>query len=172
MKPGRFTRTAWLDRRTPLKPGPSPRRYVPLRQVSPKRAEAAGETVRSRDTGPDRTTRQLVKERADWHCEVCGVQVYNRPSSIHHRRGRGNGGTADPAINRPSNLLLVCGTGITECHGALTRNGDRAAALAAGWVVELNSIHDPADIPVRHAALGLVFLLDDGGVLLAGGEAA
>lgn len=171
MRPGRLLRTARLTRYTPLSAGKALQRHVPIRQVSPKRA-AAAQPARPRDTGPDRTTRQLVKERADWHCEVCGQQVYNRRSSIHHRRGRGNGGSTHPAINRPSNLLLVCGTGVTACHGELTRNRNRPAAVAAGWVVPLNSGPAPADVPVTHAVFGRVFLLDDGGVRLAGDEAA
>jgi hypothetical protein len=166
-------RSSPLARRTRrLKSGKPPQRHVRLREVSPKRAESAGKPTRPRDTGPDRTTRQLIKERADWHCEVCGIQVYNRRSSIHHRRGRGDGGSSKPEINQPSNLMLLCGTGTTGCHGKVTRNENRVKALTAGWVVELNTRQDPADVPVTHARYGRVFLLDDGTVRLAGSEAA
>lgn len=156
-------RRTWLRSRTPLKPGKPLARRTPLRAVSEKRAAVLPMTRRPKDTGPDRTTRDLIKLRDEWRCCVCGESVYDKQASIHHRRNRGSGGSSDPAINRPSNLLLVCGTGTTGCHGALTDNAQRLVALDAGWIVLINTSDDPIDVPVHHAVHGLVYLDDEGG---------
>ena len=117
---------------------------------------------RPRYTGPSRTIRDLVAERDQWRCAVCGTSVLCCAYSIHHRRNRGSGGSSDPAINAPSNLLLVCGTGTTACHGWI--GASPAEALDHGYVVSLNSLDRPADVPVVHAVHGVVYLLDDGTV--------
>jgi hypothetical protein len=160
-----------LRRATPLQGAPLVRR-TPLSPVSAKRAAASGKPARPRDTGPDRTTRDLVKLRDDWHCAKCGRVIFETSEwSIHHRRNRGSGGTSRPELNRPSNLLLVCGSATTLCHGELTQNRDRHAFLTAGWVVSLNSRQDPAEVPVLHAVHGVVLLDDDGGIELLRGAA-
>lgn len=144
------------------------RTYTPLKRRAPlaavgKKAVKAGKKPRRPDTGPDRSTRELVKLREDWRCCVCGKPVYDQQASIHHRRNRAAGGTSDPALNRPSNLLLVCGTGSTGCHGDLTDNRQRTVALDAGWIVSTNSSDEPIQVPVHHALFGLVYLDDEGG---------
>lgn len=147
--------------RTPLQPGKPLQRKTPLAQVG-RKGIAKGRKPKA-NTGPDRTIRELVKLRDEWRCCVCGESVYDKQASIHHRRNRGSGGSGDPAINRPSNLLLVCGTGSTGCHGALTDNAQRLVALDAGWIVLLNTTDDPIDVPVHHAVHGLIYLDDEGG---------
>ena len=149
-----------------------------LRDTMPKRAVQCwqgqwhlrgNETV---DTGPDRNTRSLVKERDHYLCARCGISVYGIRTSIHHRRNRGEGGSGDPAINSPANLLLVCGTGTTGCHGWIGGNPTEAGQY--GFVVSLNSDEDPADVPVKHAVYGWTLLRPDGDVwpvLPAGGAA-
>jgi hypothetical protein len=135
-------------RRTPL------RRRTSLRTSKEKRSGR-------RDTGPDRTTRELVLERDDYRCAVCGDSIVGGVRSIHHhRRNRGSGGSSDPAINAPSNLLTVCGDGTSGCHGWIGANPDEA--MDAGFAVSLNSSDAPAQVPVDHAVYGLVYLRDDG----------
>lgn len=161
-----------LERRTRLTAKTGLTRRTPLREVSLKRAAAGGKPARARDTGPVRTTRDLVMERDDFRCVVCGrIIVATADWSIHHRRNRGSGGSSDPRINAPSNLLLVCGSGSTLCHGDLTDNAQRDAALAAGWVVSLNSKQDPAEVPVLHSQYGPCLLADDGSVVPLAGAA-
>jgi hypothetical protein len=64
--------------------------------------------------------RMRILIRANFVCEFCGS---NRGSnsmgfwSVHHRRPRGMGGSKDPQTNSPENLLLLCGSGTTGCHG-------------------------------------------------------
>lgn len=151
-----------LNRRSRLKPGKPLQRRTPVAEVGRKAVKASKKT-RPKNTGPDRTTRDLVKQRDDWRCAVCGESVYDRQASVHHRRNRASGGSSDPAVNRPSNLLLVCGTGSTGCHGDLTDNRQRDVALDAGWIVSTNSSDEPIQVPVHHALFGLVVLDDEGG---------
>ena len=126
---------------------------MPLR----RRAHMKRRSIR---TGPPLAVRRLVLERDQYRCALCGIALAGRPYSLHHRRNRGAGGSSDPAINSPANLLSVCGTGTTLCHGWLGANP--RPALAAGYVVSLNSTEDPAAVPVRHAVHGTVLLTHDG----------
>lgn len=63
--------------------------------------------------------RMQIVVRANFSCEACGK--YSADSlgawSVHHRRPRGMGGSKDPETNSPKNLLLLCGSGVTGCHG-------------------------------------------------------
>ncbi len=54
--------------------------------------------------------------------------------SIQHRRARGAGGTCLDDVHNLANLLLICGSGVSGCHGWI-ENRERAAARARGlWV--------------------------------------
>ncbi|TIC78806.1 HNH endonuclease [Nocardioides sp. GY 10127] len=124
--------------------------------------------ARRRDTGPTTETRILVRERSAGRCEGCGralhaAGTWTADHSFHHRRPRGMGGTTDPAANTPANLLLLCGTGTTGCHGWVESNRGKATAL--GWLVPRGT--DPADVPVYdiHATRDIhdhVWLTTDG----------
>lgn len=52
--------------------------------------------------------RAIVMERSQGRCELCGRQGLG----VHHRLKRSAGGTWSPA-----NLLRLCGSGTTGCHG-------------------------------------------------------
>ena len=93
-----------------------------------------------RDTGPNLATRQLVIDRAQRRCERCR----DWGSQIHHRKPRGMGGTRNPQINAPSNLVFLC----FDCHEWIERNRD--AARMSGWLVPRND--DPELIePVQES---------------------
>jgi hypothetical protein len=74
--------------------------------------------------------------------------------SLHHRSARGMGGTKDPAINDSTNLLLLCGTGTTECHGRVEH--DPTWATEHGYRVP--SWEDPATVSVTHYSRGWILL--------------
>ncbi len=149
-------RTA-MTRKTELRRGPMPRR---IREPKDRVVKAAR---RQRDTGPTDATRALVLDRAGLGCEVCGAQLYAldvgwlAPHSFHHRRPRAMGGTTRSETNSPANLLLLCGTGTTGCHGWVETN--RYQALAVGYLVGQN--HEPVDVVVELCA-GRVTLTHDG----------
>ena len=122
---------------------------------------------RVRKTGPRRDVVDAVLERAQYSCEVGGHQIAGdergRDWSIHHRVPRGMGGTRRAELNAPANLLLVCGSGTTGCHGAI--EGSRAGAYAAGWLLPYNA--DPATRPVMiegHKKRWVLLTVDDEGV--------
>jgi 5-methylcytosine-specific restriction protein A len=107
------------------------------------------------DTGPDFWTRRAVQGRFGGRCARCGGPGV----TVHHRKPRGMGGTRDPAINYPSNLLWLCGNGTTGCHGWIEHN--RASARRSGWLVPYG--RDPTQVPVRLWDRRLVLLDNDGG---------
>lgn len=147
-----------LKRHTEIKRG------GPLRRVSAKRAAGETKAPTPKRTDPTATTRALVKTRDGDCCARCGFPVPGpRGGNVHHRRSRGAGGSSDPQINKASNLVLLCGSPMDFCHGAITRNDGREQALADGWVLNLNSTIDPATVPVRHHLHGLVLLDNHGG---------
>ena len=124
-----------------------------------------------RNTGPTHEVRQLVMERDGYACVKCGFPVSGEPGrdySLQHRTPRGMGGSRDPRLNLPSNLILLCGSGTTACHGDVEAN--RATARAHGYLVPRPL--DPAEVPVTvtlrpetpfSAAVTVQLLLDDEG---------
>lgn len=110
--------------------------------------------ARPRDTGPTREQRVQVYFRAGACCERCGDLIREGMEfSVHHRLPRGRGGR-----NELPNLVLLCGSGVTGCHGQV--ESQRAASYDTGWLVETGV--DPAEKPVLVINRGFVFLTDDG----------
>lgn len=131
-------------------------RRTPLRTSREKRSGR-------RDTGPDRTTRELVLERDDYRCVGCGALIIGGgPYSLQHRVARGMGGTRNPRANSPVNLITLCGsaTSADGCHLFCEQRNPELRDMGL-W---LPSWEDPADVPVHHSTHGLVYLTDDGGV--------
>ena len=96
-----------------------------------------------------------LHERALHCCEVCGGRG---ATNAHHRVNAGQGGRATRG-----NLLLVCGSGTTGCHGRITANP--AWARAQSYTV--GGTFEPCDVPVvrwsRWTGSPQVVLLDDRG---------
>lgn len=137
------------------------KRGAPLKRHKPLLSKAE-KRKRPRDTGPVRSTRELVWERDEGRCALCGTSLLDRQSAVHHRRNRGSGGSSDPAINSPANLLSVC-DGPGSCHEWI---GDSPAeAYEAGYMVSLNSDQDPADVPLIHAVFSASVYLNHDGTL-------
>lgn len=125
--------------------------------------------TKRRNTGPTQETRQAVMERDQFKCVRCGRAVSGEPGrdfSLQHRIPRGMGGSRDPRLNLPSNLVLMCGSGATMCHGHV--ESYRADAETDGYLVPRHL--DPAEVPVtvatwpasgRTPAVTVQYLLDD-----------
>lgn len=111
-------------------------------------------------TGPSDAVVLQVAQRDEWSCVRCGGACHGRRGvdwSVQHRRARGMGGTRRSDANEPQNLILLCGSATTGCHGWVESN--RQAALSNGWAVKSNS--DPMQAPVLHWQRGLIFLRTD-----------
>jgi hypothetical protein len=92
---------------------------------------------RYRQTGPANDVVEACLERASYACEINGCELRGDRGegwSMQHRLPRGRGGDRDPRINLPSNLLVVCGSGTTGCHG-LIEDSLRAAAYEVRWLI-------------------------------------
>lgn len=98
------------------------------------------------------TARKLLYARSERMCERCGLR---RATNAHHRRAAGRRWDVH-------NLLDLCGSGTTGCHGWVT---DQEVALAReyGWVVRER--HDPLWVPVL-VRCRWVYLAAGGGIVL------
>lgn len=105
-------------------------------------------------TGPDRNTRDLVIVRDEGRCACCGTVAVKGDHNLQHRCARGAGGTSDLAINSPANLVILCGSPITKCHGRAESRADEMRE----WGFWLHRVEDPLRVPVRHAVHGWVLL--------------
>lgn len=119
----------------------------------------------SRRTGPTAATVDVVWERDRGACSRCGKPLDRSQRgtqySIHHRSPRGMGGRREEWVNQPANLLLLCGSGVTGCHGWVETN--RSEAMDTGWIVGRNWRVTATEVAVLHAIHGMVHLTDDGG---------
>lgn len=86
--------------------------------------------------------REMVAHRASYQCERCYRPVPGIAASVHHRRPRQMGGTKRPDANEPGNLLLLCGSGVTGCHGWVESNRSEARSLGL-------LLHS-GDVPAHH----------------------
>ena len=130
--------------------GGVPRMAAPAPKRRPKPA----------DTGPDATTVAAVWARDHGRCVRCGRGLGPARGwdwSMQHRRAR-QGTDSRPDTNQPTNLILLCGSATTGCHGHV--ESYRAEARAGGWAVRQSDV--PAAMPVRHAVHGWVLLSADG----------
>jgi hypothetical protein len=115
----------------------------------------------------------MVLERDGHACVRCGRPAGpgTGPYSIQHRVARGVGGD-----NSLPNLILLCGSATTLCHGKVESRDNRGDRhdQAAGW--RLESWQDPEREPVLIVSAGgggiRAWLERDGGIAFeAPGEA-
>ena len=91
--------------------------------------------------------RAAVLLRDGPYCARCARSTWDYPASVHHRRPRGMGGTRDPRSSDPRNLVSVCGSGVTGCHGWIESHRDQARA--AGWLLRsLDELDSPLITPL------------------------
>lgn len=130
------------------------------RTFQPPVAPPVPATAKPKHTGFPPVVRQAILERDHYSCQRCGAHVDTGivGYSLQHRIARGMGGSTDnPAINRPSNGIVLCGSGTTGCHGWV--EGHPYEAGRAGWSVV--SWADPTTVPVK-TLTGWVLLNDRG----------
>ncbi len=100
--------------------------------------------------------RQLVRDRAHNMCERCHTA---EATNLHHRTPRGMGGSRQAWIDQPANLVLLCGSGTTGCHGWVESH--RAWALDQGWLC--SRYGDGPELTGLVDVAGRVFHLDNAG---------
>ena len=105
-----------------------------------------------------REVRDKVLERDRYCCALCGRSIQGAQYSLHHRRGRGGA-----APHTPENLITLCGSGISGCHGEVHRNP--AASYASGFMVRRLGILSPEEVPLVDKAGNGFFLTTDCGRL-------
>ena len=88
---------------------------------------------------PVKITRKVDK-RDGYACVRCGISLTVTSGSRHHRQRRRDGG------HTTSNLILLCGSGTTGCHG--WAHAHPTNAHAAGYIVPATGRATPEVIPV------------------------
>lgn len=104
------------------------------------------------------TIGMLCLVREGGQCFRCGTD--RGPFNCHHRLGSGLG------PDTPENRLTLCGfgnnlrdaDGRVWCHGWVHQNSARARSPENGWIISRYDPRPPQQVPVRHHALGLVYV--------------
>lgn len=104
---------------------------------------------------PSKKTCDMVDRRDGYRCVRCGRSLYAVSGSRHHRMLRKQ---APKSIkHNVENLILLCGSGDTGCHGYVHANP--AESYGKGWMVKSYEI--PASKPLL-TFHGWVLLHHDG----------
>lgn len=108
-------------------------------------------------TKPNKETCRIVDQRDGYECLVCGGTKTDGWSgySRHHRLMRSH---PFPRLHAPENLIRVCGSGTTGCHGMIHSHPGKAYRF--GWLVR--QWLDPFQTPILTYRHGWVYLQADG----------
>lgn len=159
MKRTELKRKTPLKAKTPIKRGDSQLKRTQIKPKPAAKAVRKGSKKSSPNAGLEALNRQARLRDGDT-CVMCGLVVIDRLSNVHHRRNRGAGGSR--AANVISNLLTLCGTPVSGCHGDVTLRPAEIHAERYGWKLPTNGKKDPATVPVLVAWLGWALPTADG----------
>lgn len=118
--------------------------------------------VHRRATGVPLAVLEICLARSGGRCENCGGSLGPQRRGVdfsgHHRLPRRMGGTNNPAVNGAANVVILCGSGTTGCHGRIESN--RTDAYARGLLLHAGEVPSATSVDLVY---GLVFLDDVGG---------
>lgn len=106
----------------------------------------------------DDETRFAVLARGHYKCERCRQDFLALGVSIHHRRPRMMGGSKNQELHRPANLIALCGSGTSGCHGWVESH--RVEARTFGYLI--HKIESAEEIPFKDLN-GDWWLIDNNG---------
>lgn len=106
--------------------------------AAPKRKKAPKPKVRAERTDAE----QAAMDRDGPECQRCGVSLQDTSASKHHRKRR-----READADAVANIVLLCGSGTTGCHGWCHAHPNKARA--EGWI--LWSGENPAGKPCLSA---------------------
>jgi hypothetical protein len=89
---------------------------------------------------------ELVDVRDAYSCVRCGRSLRFTSGSRHHRQRRAVGG------HSVANLILLCGSGTTGCHG--WAHAHPREARAAGYIVRADGLVTAGEVPVQVVSAG------------------
>lgn len=149
-----------LERKTPLQAKTGLRRSTPMQEAAgreqPGARKAAPRKVRIQ-LGPTAEVVDGALEREHFSCALCGMGIGPEGRgvgwSVHHRLRRSQG--PDHTIQ---NVIILCGSGTTQCHGWVHANP--TDARAGGWM--LSGRQEPLAVPVLIAGQRWVYLTSTG----------
>jgi 5-methylcytosine-specific restriction enzyme A len=111
-----------------------------------------------RYTGATPIVRMTVVMRGGGNCEICNKPLNSSQYvSLHHRKPRKMGGSRDTSLNEASNLMMICGSGTSGCHGYVESN--RELSYTNGWLVHSYEIPNQKPVLIRDKFV----VLDDEG---------
>ena len=103
-----------------------------------------------------------ILDRDGYRCVRCSKPIEGergRDWSLHHRQPRGMGGAKHrPMAHTAANLISVCGSGTTGCHGHIEAN--RAEARDNGWLVWRNTDPESVAVLVDHGSRWVYLSVD------------
>lgn len=77
--------------------------------------------------------REAVLNRDGYFCIRCGRSIMGGYYSLHHRRRKGMGGSR--LLDTMANLITLCGSGTTKCHGFVHTEASWDDSYGLGWMV-------------------------------------
>jgi hypothetical protein len=106
---------------------------------------------------PSQKTKNLVDLRDGNSCVRCGHWLPGNPGGRHHRKKRSQCSKAEK--HQVYNVVDICGTGTTGCHGWV--HSHMAESYALGYLV--HGYADPREVPIKHFRYGWCRLDVEGG---------
>ena len=103
----------------------------PRVQAKRKSQKLPSRPVRGSSSEVPDEIRDAVLDRDGHACNRCGVPVQRPYYSLQHRRPRGMGGSR--LLHTMANLVTLCGSASTRCHGEVENDRDTSTRL--GWLV-------------------------------------